>query len=152
MYRGADVQDLYVMDTVNFTHYRINETIEPFDVQHEEIKVRGGNNRHITVRNSVFGPVVTDNSVVTGIDAALSLHWVSILPDLNDTTVKAFIEINFAENFEEFRDAVKYFVAPSQNMVFADNEGNIGYQMSGKIPIRSESHSGAWPVPGNGMC
>jgi penicillin amidase len=149
--RGADVEDLYIMDTVNSTHYKCNGTVQQFELKKETIKVKGGNDRHITVRKSVFGPVITDNGVVENINTPLSLKWISILPDVKDTTVKAFIEINFARTFEEFRNALSFFVAPSQNFVFADNNGNIGYQMSGRVPIRSPGHTGAWPVAGDGM-
>lgn len=42
------------------------------------------------------------------------------------------------------------YVAPSQNFIFADTSGNIGYQMPGQIPVRVRGHTGMYPVPGNG--
>ena len=57
-------------------------------------------------------------------------------------------DINLAKNWNEFREAARYFTVPSQNLIYADIDGNIGYQMPGKIPIRVEGHDGMLPVPG----
>jgi len=57
-------------------------------------------------------------------------------------------DINLAKNWEEFRQAAAKFVVPAQNLIYADIEGNIGYQMPGNIPIRVEGHDGMLPVPG----
>eukprot|EP01138_Halocafeteria_seosinensis_P012960 gb/GECG01013238.1/.p1 GENE.gb/GECG01013238.1/~~gb/GECG01013238.1/.p1 ORF type:complete len:486 (+),score=43.80 gb/GECG01013238.1/:1-1458(+) len=138
------------MDTINATHYRFNGTVTAFDVREEVIKVNGGEDQVLAIRSSVFGPVVTDHDVVDGFGSTMSLKWIGTVPELTDTTVKSFIEMNFAKSFEEFRKAMSYFVAPSLNFVVADNRGNIGYQMSGMIPVRSCGHTGAWPVPGDG--
>ena len=58
--------------------------------------------------------------------------------------------INRAANWSDFRRALRLYVAPAQNFIFADVEGNIGYQMPGFIPQRKPGHSGKYPVPGNG--
>jgi penicillin amidase len=55
--------------------------------------------------------------------------------------------LNRAANFEDFREAAREFAVPAQNLVYADVDGNIGYQMPGNIPIR-ESGDGRYPVPG----
>jgi penicillin amidase len=56
--------------------------------------------------------------------------------------------INLATNWDEFRQALTFWDAPSQNFIYADVEGNIGYQSPGKIPIRAPGHQGSVPVPG----
>jgi penicillin amidase len=53
-----------------------------------------------------------------------------------------------AQNWDEFRQAAMDFNVPSQNMVFADIDGNIAYQTPGNIPIRLPGHTGEYPVPG----
>ena len=55
--------------------------------------------------------------------------------------------MNYATNWDEFTTALEKYVAPSQNFVFADKAGNIGYYAPGKIPIRSQG-DGSVPVPG----
>ena len=55
---------------------------------------------------------------------------------------------NTAENWDQFRSAASQFAVPAQNIVYADIEGNIGYQTPGNIPIRAKGHNGRYPIPG----
>ena len=59
----------------------------------------------------------------------------------------ALFEIDRATDWNSFRAAAKDFAVPSQNMIYADTSGNIGYQTPGEIPIRRNG-DGTWPVPG----
>jgi penicillin amidase len=59
----------------------------------------------------------------------------------------AIMQLNQAENYDEFREALRYYDVPSQNVVYADVEGNIAYMMPGRVPIR-ENGDGLKPVPG----
>ncbi len=70
--------------------------------------------------------------------------------DEEDHILKAYLGINRAGNWEEFLEALKPYSAPSQNFVYADVEGHIGYVAPGKFPIRREGHTGMVPVPGDG--
>nr|WP_282447050.1 penicillin acylase family protein [Pseudoalteromonas sp. 2CM41L] len=67
-------------------------------------------------------------------DFLLSLRWVAL--ENNDTSLDAFYKLQFSRNWQEFRSALAMLKAPSLNFVYADNEGNIGFQASGAIPIR----------------
>lgn len=78
----------------------------------------------------------------------MALRWVSL--DEEDHILMAFLEVNRAGNWEEFKKALLPYSAPSQNFVYADVEGNIGYIAPGKFPVRKEGHTGMVPVPGNG--
>ncbi len=53
-----------------------------------------------------------------------------------------------AANWDDFRQALQFWDVPSQNFVYADVDGHIGYQTPGKIPIRAPGHDGTVPVPG----
>ena len=64
-----------------------------------------------------------------------------------DTTVEAFFDVSYSHNWEKFVRSLKKYVAPSQNFVYADREGNIGFISPGKIPIRKNGN-GMLPVPG----
>jgi penicillin amidase len=57
-------------------------------------------------------------------------------------------KFNRAQNWDEFRAAATLFAVPSQNLIYADVDGNIGYQTPGNIPVRKENHDGMLPVPG----
>ena len=59
-----------------------------------------------------------------------------------------FIDLNMAGNWEEFTEALHQFPGPAQNFVYADVDGNIGYQAAGRLPIR-RSHDGDVPVDGS---
>lgn len=117
----------------------------------ETIKVKGQRSVELSVRTSVFGPVVTD--VVDKTDyrgPPLALRWSAIDSDLQDTTLNAFRMLGDASDWTDFRAALAQVVAPSQNFLFADGTtGDIGYVLSGKVPTRANpAHTGEIPVPG----
>ena len=143
---GADVQDLYVLEEVG-GGYRYKGEVRPYRVREEVIPVKGRDPERLRVRETVYGPVISDVVEVPG-QAPLALRWVSLDP--GDTTLEAFMRLQRARSFEEFLAALRYYVAPSQNFVYADRSGKIAYIAPGRIPIRKPGHSGAYPVPGNG--
>ena len=161
---GVDVQDLYAMEG-NATHYKHSSSPTgwlPYRFRRETIQIKRGRPREVAVRESIYGPVVTDTDAtakallgddlkaeyVAAPAAPLSLRWVSL--ERNDTTVMAIFAMNKAKTWEEFRDAQRLFVAPSSNVVFAARDGTIAYTMNGKVPIRSRGHTGYMVVPGTG--
>ncbi|MEO0457746.1 MAG: penicillin acylase family protein [Cyanobacteria bacterium P01_A01_bin.114] len=127
----VDVQDLYALPT-------------DFDVtaaRQETIQVRGAEAVTIPVRESRFGPVVSD---ALGLGDPIALRWVSLAE--TDGSLEAFIGINRAQNWQEFTAALEPYTAPSQNFVYADVEGNIGYITAGQAPIRPFGLQGIVPV------
>lgn len=112
-------------------------------------------NLSITVRLTHFGPIISDNQItddcrfvaLTESEGAdpLALRWTANEPgDL----LGAIINVNRASDWASFRTALTGWDWPAQNFVYADIDGNIGYQMPGKTPIRTADHSGLLPVPG----
>ncbi len=75
---------------------------------------------------------------------AVALRWTALDPG---RTVEALFAINEASDWDSFRDAAAQFEVPSQNIVYADVDGNIGYQSPGRIPVRGKG-DGRWPAPG----
>lgn len=111
----------------------------------------------IQVRITRHGPIIDEvyaapqdlsgsfNGVVAPPNAALALRWTAIGdPSL---TYRAVINIMRARNWDEFRKALRDWSGPAQNFVYADIEGNIGYQSTGLIPIRRNG-AGTFPVAG----
>ncbi len=143
---GADVQDLYVLDEAE-GGYRYNGEVRPYRVRTETIAVKGQKPVTLRVRESVYGPVISDVVKVPGA-RPLALRWVSL--DAGDTTLEAFLRLQQARDWPTFVRALEYYVAPSQNFVYADVDGNIGYYAPGRIPVRKPGHAGAFPVPGDG--
>ena len=116
-----------------------------YDTRTETIHVKGEPDPvELVVRSGKAGVIITDDedaAETLGMSRklfhkngrALALRWASIDPDIPDGSGAAFMHINRAQNFDEFRDALRPYVAPAQNFIFADTHGNIGYQMPGFV-------------------
>jgi penicillin G amidase len=74
----------------------------------------------------------------------VALRWTALDPN---TTAEAIFGLNRADDWDSFRAAAKLFDVPAQNLLYADVDGNIGYQSPGRIPIRAAG-DGTYPVPG----
>lgn len=148
---GPDVMDLYQIkfNEADDTLYLYNDEWVQAEVFEETIKVRGGEDENLRVRETCFGPVISDVVELSPGDLPLSMRWTAL-----DATLEAdaMLAMTRAADFDEFRQALQKFMAPAQNFVYADVEGNIGYLGNGLFPIRSESHrqkgNGLLPVPG----
>ncbi|MEN8238043.1 MAG: penicillin acylase family protein [Actinomycetota bacterium] len=155
---GPDVEDLYIekLNPANPDQYEVNGEWVDMDIRTETIEVAGGESQEITIRSTRHGPVISgvteslDDFDNSGIDTppeyAIALRWTGLdegLPSL----VQPVLGINQASNFDEFKEAALLFAVPSQNMLYADTQGNIGYVVPGNIPIRA-SGNGTLPVPG----
>ena len=94
----------------------------------------------VDVKITRHGPIITD--LVPGETRKLALRWT-----LYDGTRNPFFELDSAQNWEQFRYAFSQYATPSQNVVYGDVDGHIGYQPMGRIPIRA---SGDGTVPASG--
>ena len=160
----SDVTDLYLerVDDEAQTYVYGNREL-PLEVRTEEFRVAGEEEPvTITVRSTRHGPLLSDlddaiaavgstaaeQSAVqpsVGQEYAVALRWTALDPG---RTMDALIGINSAGTWTEFRDAAQLIDAPSQNLVYADVDGHIGYQAPGRIPIRARGQDGRWPVEG----
>ncbi|TCC36700.1 penicillin acylase family protein [Kribbella capetownensis] len=152
-----DVQDLY-LERVDGNKVLYNKRWSAMATREETFKVAGEDEPvKITVRETRHGPLISDvgddEREIGEIVAkrgkqpqayAVSLQWTALTPG---RTADALFAINRAQNWTQFRAAAKSFQVPSQNLVYADTDGHIGYQAPGLIPIRN-SGRGDWPVPG----
>ena len=150
-----DVQDLY-LERVDGNQVRVGKGLAPLTTLTEQIRVSGEEQpRTITIRSSRHGPLLSDVSPrlqrVAATEAppagpgyAVALSWVGLTPG---RTMDALLSINQAQNFAEFREAASLLAAPSQNLVYADVAGNIGYQLPGMMPRRGKG-DGRTPAPG----
>ncbi len=151
----ADVQDLY-LEQVQGDTVRRGDAYSPLDLRTEEIRVRGEDQpRTLRIRSSRHGPLLSDVSDQlqrmgaqtsgTGVDAyAVAVSWAGSTPG---RSMDALIRLNQAQDLGAFRSALSLLSAPSQNFLFADTAGNIGYQLPGSIPVRGRG-DGRVPAPG----
>jgi penicillin amidase len=144
----ADVQDVYAIEEKESGEtYIHNGTVHEYTKREEYIKIVDDDDQTITVLETIYGPVINSLYDVHG-DVPLSLRWTALHG--GDTTLESYMKLNYAQNHEEFLEAMKSYVIPSQNFVYADDEGNIAYLLAGKVPVRKTGHSGRFVVQGNG--
>jgi penicillin amidase len=150
-----DVQDLVIetVDPADPTHYLGPDgTSLPFTVRTETIGVSGGADVDIEVRETVHGPILNDVDDRLAHGPLMALRWSAIHPAAGpDRTYEAILGLNVAADFQDFHAALSLYGAPSQNFVYADVDGHIGYQLPGYVPIRSDPlDRGDRPVDGAG--
>ncbi len=142
----ADVQDLYrerIDPTGTLVEFRGAQ--EPLRFVTETIRVKGAQPIQLAVRISRHGPLISDainlnNAQSTQVPRPaplepLAFRWTALDPD--DTTIASFMHLNEARNWNEFTAALRDFVVPSQNFVYADVDGHIGYYAPGRFPVRA---------------
>jgi penicillin amidase len=160
--------DLYIerVNPDNPNQYEVNGEWVDFETRTETIQVVGGEAVDMTVRLTRHGPVIsesygplknenTDNDPEfvpfkerAGVELpeqyVIALKWTALAPS---TPFKAIWGFDRAQNWDDFREAAQNFHVPAQNLLYADVDGNIGYQMPGDIPMRANG-DGTVPVPG----
>lgn len=166
----TDVTDLYIEKLEGDQYWRDGQLV-PLEVRRETIKVAGGEDIDLTVRSTVHGPIISGltpdftalgedpvtedgttgvsvpapaGAATEGAEYAVSLRWTALDPGTTSTAVFA---LSTAQNFEEFRRAASLFDVPAQNLIYADVDGNIGYQTPGRLPVRGAG-DGWVPQPG----
>ena len=169
----TDVADLFV-ESVDGDRYWYDNEWHDMVTREETIKVAGGDDVQLTVRETGHGPIVSGlTGEFTSIaddpraetpegkilpvgpgevgdtfpysEAAISLRWTAL--DAG-STAEAIFMLNLASDFTDFREAASKFDVPAQNLIYADPEGNIGYQAPGRLPIRAAGQEGYLPTPG----
>ncbi|WP_179825393.1 penicillin acylase family protein [Nocardiopsis aegyptia] len=160
---NPDVMDLYV-ERIDGDGYVVDDEVRPLETREETIAVAGGDDVEITVRSTHHGPLLSDAEAgadLAGIaeepavaeedgedgeggEYAVALSWTALEPG---TTADSIFTLNRARDWSDFRTAASLFGVPAQNLVYADNEGNIGYQAPGLVPVRGEG-DGRYPAPG----
>ncbi|WP_460850812.1 penicillin acylase family protein [Nocardioides montaniterrae] len=173
---GPDVSDLYV-ERVHGDRWQHGGRSEKLAVRTETIKVRGGDDITLRVRSTEHGPLLSDltrldatnsevdltddgllqsitragQAVATSLPRAkgwstgVALSWTALEPR---PTADALLALDSASDWSSFRKALSGFAVPGQNVVYADTAGHIGYQATGRVPIRRNGDSGLVPVAG----
>lgn len=143
---GIDQQDLYVEETnpADPTQYRYKDKWEKMNIEREFIEVKGKPAPvEAELRFTRHGPVIYEDATR---HRAYALRWVGSEP--GSAGYLASLSLDRAKNWHEFLKALERWRVPSENLVYADVDGNIGWQAAGSAPIR-RGWSGLLPVPGN---
>src|SRR5580693_910289 len=141
---GLDQQDLYLaeLDPANPEQYKTEHGWERMEVQTETIAVRGGAPVTVKLKFTRHGPVLWEDG-----KRALALHWVGAEP--GTAGYLGSLALDRAQNWQEFEQAMARWKVPSENIVYADRDGNIGEHSTGLAPLR-KNWTGLLPVPETG--
>ncbi|UCC38652.1 MAG: penicillin acylase family protein [Candidatus Aminicenantes bacterium] len=139
----ADVQDLYI-ERLNSSKdmYLDKDGWKPLLKSEQMIWIKGEKRPEtIEIGWTAHGPLISP--IIIKSQNPLSLRWTIYE---GGRTLESIYLLNKAQDWREFQDALKLFDSPSQNFVYADRLSNIGYYLSGKIPLRKEE-AALFPYP-----
>ena len=141
---GLDQQDLYLaqLNPADADEYKTEHGWERMEVKTETIGVRGAVPVTVKLKFTRHGPVLWQDA-----KRALTLHWVGAEP--GTAGYLGSLSLDRAENWQEFERAMARWKVPSENIVYADREGNIGEHSTGLAPLR-KNWTGLLPVPESG--
>ena len=151
----ADVQDLYMEHlrrTPDGVKFEVDGEWHDAEVRREEIRVKDGPSVVQEVIVTRHGPIINELApgLATGLgsdglpEQPLALRWTSFD---RAAMVEALRAMNHSRTCDEFCVALRHWVAPVQNVVYADVQGDIGYSYPGRVPVRANG-DGRVPVPG----
>jgi penicillin G amidase len=143
---GLDQQDLYLEDLnpQDPLQYKTTNGWGRMQIEHERVAVKGKPPVEVDLKFTRHGPVLWEDG-----NRALTLRWVGAEP--GTAGYLGSLAVDRSTNWQEFEDAMRRWKVPSENIVYADVEGNIGEHSTGLAPLR-KTWTGLLPVPGAGDC
>lgn len=143
---GQDSEDLYVYDTnpANTNEYRYRGNWEAMRVIKDSVAIKGEKPEAVELKYTRHGPVLFEDRTMHKA-YALRAAWM----EPGGAPYLASLRMDQAKTWEEFREASSFSQMPSENMVWVDRRGTIGWQAAGVQPLR-RNWSGLLPVPGDG--
>ena len=142
---GIDQQDLYVekVNPANTTEYESRGAWKKFEVERQRIAVKGEGESEVELKYTMHGPVIYEDD---GRHRAYALRWVGTAA--GGAGYLPALKLARAGSWQEFRSAASSYKIPSENLVYADRQGNIGWIAAGQAPVR-KGWTGLFPVPGD---
>lgn len=137
---GPNAEDLYIETFNDKGQYLTPKGWRDAEHRREIIQVKGKPDEVLDVVVTRHGPIITD--LIPGEKRKLALRWT-----LHDGLADPFFDVDSAQNWQQFTQALSTWDTPAQNAVYADVDGHIGYHATGHIPIRA---TGDGSVPENG--
>jgi penicillin amidase len=137
---GPTVADAFIENFNGHGAYQTPQGWQQPEHRTEVIHIKGKADVTVDVKVTRHGPIVSD--ILPGETRKVALRWT-----LYDGLHMPFFDVDTAQNWDEFRKAFSQLDAPGQNVVYADVDGNIGYQTTGRVPIRAAG-DGSLPVSG----
>jgi len=141
----TDCEDLYVEQIEDGPNprSRFGKGWRPVQVLEERIPVKGAKQPHVErILVTLHGPIISD--VVGASDQRLAVCSMALRPS---RALSGWWRLNHARNWNDFVEAMRLIEAPQLNVPYADVDGNVGYWVTGKVPIRARG-DGRTPAPG----
>lgn len=137
---GPTVEDLYIENFNDQGAYQTAHGWQAADHRAEIVHVKNQADVTVDVVLTRHGPVITD--LIPGETRKIALRWTAF-----DSVHDPFFDLDSAQNWDEFKQALATWDSPSQNTVYADVDGHIGYHATGHVPLRAAG-DGSLPVSG----
>jgi penicillin amidase len=142
----GDSEDLFVEEVNDRHQFRAGGAWRDAEVVHESIPIKGGRAVPFDLVITPHGPIINEGFDLQGMPP-LALRWTAFDPS---RTMDAVVALDLAADWPAFRGALSRWGAPTLNFVYADVDGNIGYQGAGAMPVRAPGQMGLAPVPAGG--
>jgi penicillin amidase len=141
---GLDQQDLYLeeLDPADSERYAAPGGFQRMETRSETIRVRDAQPVEVRLKFTRHGPVLWSDG-----SRALALRWVGAEP--GTAGYLGSLALDRAQNWDQFESAMERWKVPSENIVYADRQGNIGEHSTGLAPLR-KNWTGLLPAPGDG--
>ncbi len=138
---GIDDTDFYIERlSPDSTKYFFNGNWVDLHVREEAIKTKSGDTHTRTLRFTHRGPVISSFRDID--EAAISMRWIG---NERSNEILGVYRLNHARNWNDFREACSHFKAVSQNICYADVEGNIGLQTAAGVPLKKDHSYAIYP-------
>ncbi len=139
----TDAEDLFIEQVDSQNRYLYKDEWHDAEVIEESIPVKGRKEPHIeNVMITRHGPIISD--VVTHATQKVAVNSMALRPS---PAFDGWLKLNKAKGWNDFVEAMRLIEAPQLNVAYADVENNIGYWVTGKVPVRAKG-DGSVPVPG----
>jgi penicillin G amidase len=142
----GDSQDLFVETMNDRRQVKVGEEWRDAAIVKETLRVKGGKPQSFEIVETPHGPIVNEADGLAGLPP-MALRWTLAEPS---HLFDSLAGVNAARDWDSFRQALSLWSAPTLNFVYADVDGNIGYQGAGLIPVRAPGQDGLAPVPSGG--
>jgi penicillin amidase len=139
----GDSQDLFVQTLNDKRQVKVGSEWRDTQIVKETLKLRSGKTESFEIVVTPDGPLVNEAEELKGMPP-LALRWTLAEPS---RLFESLAGLNTAGDWASFRQALSLWSAPTLNFVYADVDGNIGYQGAGLIPVRAPGQDGLVPVP-----
>lgn len=145
---GTDQSDVFVeeLNPENPNEVLWEGEWEPLRIEYDTIRVRDGDDEVVELKFSRHGPIFYEDT------ANLRAYAIrSTMHEPGSAGYLGALRLNQVENCADFQVELRYYFAPSENMVCGDVDGNISWMAAALTPNRVGGWHGRLPVPGTGQ-